>query len=125
MTHSSGNFEPGDARDDVIEGLAIPVEAHGQVRLCSARTHVIGERQSAAPCFGSCFAAEGLQERSRVRIGDGQDRNLRDGLYLINGNELYAFDGADSGGLRIAGEMGMSITLPRCAPIRRTHRTLG
>ncbi len=118
-------FRAGDARDDVIEGFAIPVETDGQVRLRRARPNVIGQGQSAAPCFGNCFATEGLQERSRVRIGDGENRNLRDGLHLIDRNQLHAFDGADSGGLRIAGVDGHVHHAAALRTIRRTHRTLG
>ena len=92
-----------DLRDHVVDRLAVPVRQHGQVRLGRARSHVIGQRQCAAPSRGRHRAAQRLQQRRGVGPGDRQHRNLQQGLRVLDRQPLGARRGADAGGQWIAG----------------------
>jgi hypothetical protein len=63
---------------------------------------LVGERQAAAPGFGHDLAAQRFQERRCVRVGDGHDGNLGDGLTLSSGIS-FAPGLRRRRGLRIAG----------------------
>src|ERR1700744_925244 len=95
-----GRFGSRNARHHVVEGLAIPVEAYGEMRFGLARTHAIGQRQSAAPVLGNSLALKSLQEWRRIFVGDGEHRDLRDSFHLVERNQFRALRRADSWGLR-------------------------
>src|SRR5206468_4240658 len=61
----------------------------------------------------------------RVRVGNREHGNFRDGLNLIEGNEFYAGFGADAGGLRIAGVDGHVHDAAALRAVGGTHGAVG
>ena len=53
-----GKSRAGNCRDHIVERLAVPIEADGEMRFGLARTHMIGERERAAPVFRNGFPVE-------------------------------------------------------------------
>ncbi len=78
----------GNARNYVVNRLHIPVEADFEMHLGWPRSDEIGDRQSSAPTFRRHLTRDSGQQRLRVRIGDGQRRDFREGRHLA---EFQAF----------------------------------
>ena len=79
-----GKLRAGNARDDVVERLAIPVEADSfRCAFAGLGPDVIGERQPPRQASGTIWPPSAFSNGCRVGIGDRQHRNLRDGLHLI------------------------------------------
>ncbi len=89
--------------DDVIERFDVPVGLHFEMHFGRSGADLIGLGQGAAPAVGSHLPFERGEQRLRIRVGDGQDRNFGEGLGIFQLEALGVLRGSDSGGERIAG----------------------
>ena len=108
-----------------VEWLAIPVEGNGKVRFRNAGAGLVNKRQAAASGFGDHFPVQCLEKGRCVFIGDRQHGNLGDGLHLINRQQFFARNGADSWGLRISWVDGQIKYTASLHTITGTHRPFG
>ena len=83
--------------DDVIDGFRVPVGGDLEVDAGRAGPDVIGEGQAAAPSFRGDLSLKSREERLRVGVGDGQDRNVGDRLGVFEGESLRPWRCADTG----------------------------
>ena len=90
-------------RDDAVGRGELPVELQLQVDAGRAGTDVVGERQRAAPCRRRRRAAERLEQRLRVGVGDRQHRDLHQRRRFLERRALGVLGRADAGRQRIAG----------------------
>ena len=86
-----GKVTARDPRDDVVNRLDVPIENRLQVNFGRPRAETIGDAHAAAPALGRDRSAERGKQRPCVGVGDGQGRNLRENLHVLEVQALGFF----------------------------------
>ena len=74
----AGSFASWQRGNHVVDRLLVPVRGDFQVHLRRTGTNVIGDGQRTAPAFGGDQPLQGGEQRQRVAIGNGKNRDFGD-----------------------------------------------
>ena len=113
-----GELRAGNSGDHVVDFLHVPIKIHLQMNFRFAGTHVIGNRQPAAPFLRRHRSLQRGQQRLRVAVGNGQVGNLGETRSIFDRQPLGLGRGAHTRESRDRPGLvdGKSRTLPRCTP---------
>jgi len=84
---------------------------------------VIREGQGTAQ-LSAYRSLQSFKQILRVAVGNRKTGIASEGLHIFQSQALCVFGGSYVRGERIAGWMGISMTLPRCHAVRWTPRSL-
>ncbi len=93
----------GNPGDHIVDRLQTPVERQLEVDAGGAGAEVIGNGKGAFQSYRRHGAAEGLEQRQSVAVGDREDGDLGDRRRVLDGEALGVLGGTDAGGQRISG----------------------
>jgi hypothetical protein len=93
----------GNAGDDVVERLEVPIGFHFEMHLRGSGADVVRDGQRAAPCGGDGAAGEHFEQRLRIAVGNREDGNPGEGDGFGDRQAFGVLGGADAGSERVAG----------------------
>ena len=116
-----GNFVARDFRDDIIDGLQVPIRLDQQMHLRRARTDAVGDGQSAAPGVRSDRPADRRQQWLSVPVRERQHGNRRDRLGVLQREPFGILGCAHAGSQRVA----RILRIHDAAALHAAFRTIG
>ena len=93
---------PLAGRNDVLRGDGVPVELELQAHRGRSGSDTVGNGQSAAPLRRRDRAFDGVEQRQRIAMADGQRRDRRKRFRLLYVEPLGAGGGGPARRQRIA-----------------------